>query len=56
MRRGDWKMIIKENNVQIHNLKNDPQERTDVSDSHIDIAKSMKGAIERFKTDVIPGS
>lgn len=56
MRRGDWKMIIKEDNVQLFNLQNDPKETTNVSDRHPDIAKSMKEAIIQFKTDVSKNS
>ena len=56
MRRGDWKMIIKEGKVQLYNLKNDPQESTNVIDEHADVAQSMREAIKRFKNDVKPGS
>lgn len=56
MRRGDWKMIIKEENVQLFNLKLDPQETTNVADQQPDVANAMTQAIERFKTSVTPGS
>lgn len=56
MRRGDWKMIIKEENVQLFNLQLDPQESTNVADQHPDVASSMKQAIDRFKTNVTFGS
>ncbi|MDA7527571.1 sulfatase-like hydrolase/transferase [Planctomicrobium sp.] len=52
MRRGDWKMIIKEDNVQLFNLRNDPKETTNVSDQYPVISKSMKEAIAQFKSDV----
>lgn len=56
MRRGDWKMIIKEDNVQLFHLQLDPQETTNVVDRHPEVTSSMKGAIDRFKTTVTPGS
>lgn len=56
MRRGDWKMIVKEDKVQLYNLKNDPQESTNVVDEHADVAQSMQEAIKRFKNEVTPGS
>lgn len=56
MRRGDWKMIVKEENVQLFNLQRDPQEVTDVADQHPEVTQSMKQAIERFKTNVTAGS
>ncbi|MEM8667230.1 MAG: sulfatase-like hydrolase/transferase [Planctomycetota bacterium] len=56
MRRSNWKMIVKEDNVQLYNLETDPQETTNISEDHPDIAQSMKQAIERFKSDVMPGT
>ena len=56
MRRGDWKMIIKGDNVQLFNLQSDPQETTNVAHQHPEVTRSMKQAIERFKRDVTPGS
>ena len=56
MRRGDWKIIVKEENVQLFNLQRDPQEVTDVADQHPEVTQSMKQAIERFKTNVTAGS
>ena len=56
MRRDDWKMIVKEDNVQLFNLQEDPQETTDVVDQHPEVTSSMKQAIDRFKTNVTPGS
>lgn len=52
MRRGDWKMIVKEEDIQLFNLQLDPQESTDVADQHPEITRSMKQAIDRFKTSV----
>jgi arylsulfatase A-like enzyme len=56
MRRGDWKMIVKEDKVQLYNLQKDPRESNDVSAKHPELTKSMGQAIDRFKTDVTPGS
>lgn len=56
MRRGDWKMIVKEEDVQLFNLQLDPQETTNVADQHPEINSSMKQAIDRFKTHVTAGS
>ncbi len=56
MRRGDWKMIIKQNNVQLFNLQNDPRETTNVASQNSEITQSMRQAIERFKAEVTPGS
>ncbi len=56
MRRGDWKMIVKEDKVQLFNLQSDPRETTDVTDQHPAIAGSMRKAIDRFKAEVTPGS
>ena len=56
MRRGHWKMIVKEDKLQLFNLKDDPQETTNVSDQHSELSRSMKQAIDRFKTEVTPGS
>ncbi len=56
MRRGDWKMIVKGENVELFNLQVNPQETIDVADQHPEVAKSMKEAIDRFKTNVTPGS
>lgn len=56
MRRGNWKMIVKEDQVQLFNLKNDPQETSNVTVQHAELSRSMKQAINRFKKDVTPGS
>lgn len=56
MRRGDWKMIVKEDRVQLFNLAVDAQETTDVAEMHPEVAKSMEGAIDQFKLEVTPGS
>ncbi len=56
MRRGDWKMIVKEENVQLFHLERDPRELTNVADQHPEVKQSMKQAIERFKKSVTVGS
>ena len=56
MRRGQWKLILKEGQAQLYQLADDPRESTDVSDEHPEITESMKLAIEKFKAEVTPGS
>lgn len=56
MRRGDWKMIIKEDKIQLFDLKMDLLETTNVADQQPEITESMKRAIEAFKSEVTPGS
>ena len=56
MRRGDWKMIVKEDKVQLFNLRSDPREDADLTARHPEIARSMRKAIQRFKAEVAPGS
>ncbi|HBE71023.1 MAG TPA: sulfatase [Planctomycetaceae bacterium] len=56
MRRGNWKMIVKQDNVQLFDLATDPGETVDVSQERSEISRSMQQAIEKFKTEVIPGS
>ena len=56
MRRGDWKMIVKGDDVQLYNLKNDVKETTNVAAANPEIAKSMRQAIERFRQTVVRGS
>jgi arylsulfatase A len=56
MRRGDWKMIVKESDVQLYDLKSDLQETTNVADKHPLKTEQMREAIEQFKTTVTEGS
>jgi len=56
MRRGKWKMIVKKDTVQLFNLQKDIGETTNVAAKNPEISKSMRQAIEKFKTDVTPGS
>lgn len=53
MRRGNWKMIVKEDNVQLYNLENDSQEATNVAEENPDITRAMQQAIEQFKSEVV---
>lgn len=56
MRRGNWKMIVKGDDVQLYNLKADLKETTNVATEHPEITESMHQAIEKFKQTVVPGS
>ena len=56
MRRGDWKMIVKQDSVQLFNLSQDPRESNDVAAQYPEVTREMKAAIEQFKATVVPGS
>lgn len=56
MRRGNWKMIVKGDEVQLYDLAKDPKETSNLTAEHPDIARSMRQAIEDFKRTVTPGS
>ena len=56
MRRGKWKMIVKENRIQLFDLQKDPKEATNVADQFPQVTKSMNAAILKFKKKVTPGS
>ena len=56
MRRGDWKMIVKEDATQLFNLKHDPKETSNVVEEHSQVARSMQQAIRQFKSSVTPGT
>ncbi len=56
MRRGHWKMIIKDNDLQLYNLKIDLKETTNVAAQNPGITDPMRRAIEHFKQTVTPGS
>jgi arylsulfatase A-like enzyme len=56
MRHGDWKMILKGDDVQLYNLKNNLKETTNVVAVNPEITARMRQAIERFKQTVTPGS
>ncbi len=56
MRRGNWKMIVKEDDVQLYDLSTDIKETTNIADQHPQITESMRQAIETFKKTVTQGS
>lgn len=56
MRRGDWKMISKGDDIQLYDLKNDLKETTNVAARNPEITARMHEAIEQFKQTVVPGS
>lgn len=56
MRRGKWKMIVKEDQVQLFNLAENPGETAEVSQEHPGLTSSMRLAIEQFKLEVLPGT
>jgi len=56
MRRGKWKMILKEDNVQLYNLETDLKETTNVVAENPEVTASMRAAIKQFKATVVPGS
>ncbi|MFU8848929.1 MAG: sulfatase-like hydrolase/transferase [Opitutales bacterium] len=56
MRRGPWKMIVKEDEVQLYNLEKDLAESNNVAAEYPEVTASMRAAIEHFKATVVPGS
>ncbi len=56
MRRGDWKMILKDGEAQLYHLKDDPRETRDLSAEKLELTAALRGAIEEFKRTVTPGS
>lgn len=56
MRRGNWKMILKDGRVQLFDLKKDLDESDNIAEDHPEVVKSMRQAIEHFKKTVVPGS
>lgn len=56
MRRGDWKMIVKEGDVQLYDLKNDLMETKNVAEEYPEISRAMLQEITRFKEEVTPGT
>ncbi len=56
MRRGDWKLIVKGDDIQLYNLKKDLRETTNVASENPEIAEAMRQAIEQFKKTVVRGS
>jgi hypothetical protein len=49
-------MIIKGDDLQLYNLKNDLKETTNVAAQNPEITAPMRRAIEQFKQTVTPGS
>jgi arylsulfatase A-like enzyme len=56
MRRGDWKMILKNGEAQLYNLRDDVKETRDLGLEKPEIAAAMRRAIEEFKRTVTPDS
>jgi arylsulfatase A len=56
MRQGDWKMILKGDDVELYDLKDDLKETTNVAAQNPETTTRMRRAIEEFKQTVIPGS
>ena len=52
MRDGDWKMIIKLNNVELYDLKHDIGEQNNLAESHAERARTMRKAIDAWKQQV----
>jgi len=52
MRDGDWKMIVKEDRVEIYNLSNDVGEKSNLVNDQPARTKAMRAAINRWKNDV----
>ncbi len=53
MRDGNWKMIVKGDNVQLFDLSKDIAEQTNLAEEHPERAKEMKQAIEKWKGEVV---
>ncbi len=51
LRDGNWKMIVKQNKAQLFDLSEDLGEQNDLTQKYPDRAKSMRGAIERWKAE-----
>jgi arylsulfatase A-like enzyme len=56
MRRDQWKMIIKGDDLQLYNLKNDLKETNNVAAQNLEIVEQMRLAIKKFNQTVLPGS
>ena len=55
MRRENWKMIIKGDDLQLFDLAKDLRETTNIATENPQITASMRQAIEHFKQTVVPG-
>ncbi|MCH1493811.1 MAG: hypothetical protein L7U72_01170, partial [Rubripirellula sp.] len=56
MRSGDWKMIIKDGDAELYDLKNDRMETKNVAEEYPEIFRDMSQEIARFKQDVTSGT
>lgn len=56
MRRKNWKMIIKGDDLQLFDLAKDLKETSNIATENPRITASMRQAIEDFKKAVVPGS
>ncbi|MFZ9746526.1 MAG: sulfatase-like hydrolase/transferase [Opitutaceae bacterium] len=56
MRRGDWKMILKDGEAQLYHLRDDRKETRNLAAERPEITAALRGAIEEFKRTVTPGS
>ncbi len=56
MRRGNWKMIVKGNDVQLYDLAKDLKETTNLSEKFPSVTTEMLTAIKQFKARVKEGS
>jgi len=56
MRRGEWKMIVKDGDVQLYDLKNDLMETKNVAEEYPEISRDMSQKITRFKQEVTSGT
>ena len=54
MRDGDWKMIVKEDQVRLFHLSDDLGERNNRVGEYPDRAAMMRSAIERWKQETTP--
>ena len=53
MRDGDWKMIVKEDRVQLYDLSKDIGETTNLAEQFPDRTASMRAENERWKAETI---
>ena len=56
MRDGQWKMIVKEDNVQLFNLAKDIGESENIAEQYPDRAKTMLAEIDQWKKETAPAS
>ncbi|MGI9474318.1 MAG: sulfatase-like hydrolase/transferase [Rubripirellula sp.] len=56
MRDGPWKMIVKQDDVQLYRLTDDVEERRNVVSEFPQRAQSMRSQIDRWKETTLPSS